>query len=231
MTAEPTFRTDMEVTYIDHMGTDRRVAEAAWTSTRGDRPGRDPERLIHRLARDGHTGTFEHNVLTVRANVPVFVARQWHRHRTQSFNEVSGRYVEMEPVFWLPGMDRPLIQSGGSMDYRRERGSADQWVSTVRTLREAAETAWTDYQSLLEHGVTKEVARTVLPSSLFTQFYATANLRNWLHFLDLRTDPTAQTEIREAAGQVEAIVKRLWPTAWAAWRTAADQTGTFFDPE
>lgn len=220
MTDDIQFRSAMTVERIDHMGEDRRIAEAAWTSTRGDRPGKPFEGLIGSLAREGHTGTFEHNVLTVRAHVPIFVARQWHRHRTQSFNEVSGRYVDLEPVFWVPRDHRPIVQVGKSMDYRRVQATDEQWDRTIAELEYAAIEAWDSYQSMLAIGVAKEVARAVLPSSLFTTFYATANLRNWFHFLDLRNDPHAQWEIREAAQQVEDIISDLWPVAWRAWLRA-----------
>lgn len=218
-----TFRSDMRVTCIDHMGDDKRIAQAARVSTGNDDSDRPHEGLVKRLWRDQHTSTFEHNTLTVMVEVPIFVAREWHRHRTQAFNEVSGRYTEMEPVFYVPGEDRPLVQTGKAMDYRREPGDKHQRARSSAAHRMMAEDAWDDYQDMLEFGIAREVARNVLPVSLYTRFYATANLRNWLHFIALRTDPTALWEIREAAKQVVDIIADHWPTAWEAYFEKAEQ--------
>ena len=212
------FRSDLRVTYIDSMGDDRRIAQAARVSTGNDQSDRPHEGLVKRLWRDQHTSTFEHNTLTVRVEVPIFVAREWMRHRTQAFNEISGRYSEMEPVFYVPGEDRPLVQTGKAMDYRREAGDEIQARATSDLHRSVARRAWSYYQSMLDAGVAREVARNVLPVSLYTQFYATANLRNWLHFVELRTDETALWEIRQAALMVEGLISGLWPVAHGAYR-------------
>ena len=211
------FRSDLRVTYVDSMGDDKRIAQAARVSTGNDDSDRPHEGLVKRLWRDQHTSTFEHNTLTVMVEVPIFVAREWMRHRTQAFNEISGRYTEMKPVFYRPGVERPLVQVGKAMDYRRVVGSVAQDELSGEAHRAVAEYAWGYYQHMLERGIAREVARNVLPSSLYTRFYATANLRNWLHFISLRADPTALWEIRDAAYQVEAIVKDHWPVAWSAF--------------
>ena len=216
-------RSDMRVTYIDHMGDDKRIAQAARVSTGNDQSDRPHEGLVKRLWRDQHTSTFEHNTLTVMVEVPIFVAREWMRHRTFAFNEISARYSEMEPVFYVPGEDRPLVQTGKAMDYRREAGNQGQG-HVVSLLHGAyARGAWGAYQGMLDAGIAREVARNVLPVSLYTRFYATANLRNWLAFIALRTDPTALWEIREAAKQVVDIVADHWPTAWEAYFEKAEQ--------
>lgn len=211
------FRSDMRVTYIDSMGDDKRIAQAARVSTGTDSSDRPHEGLVKRLWRDQHTSTFEHNTLTVRAEVPIFVAREWMRHRTQAFNEISGRYTEMRPVFYVPGGCRPLVQVGKAMDYRREEGDKKQKARAANAHRTMAEGAWDEYQSMLKYGIAREVARNVLPVSLFTEFYATANLRNWLGFIHLRTDPTALHEIQDAACQVADIIQEHWPVAWSAY--------------
>ena len=210
-------RSDMRIEYVDHMGDDKRIAQAARVSTGNDDSDRPHEGLVKRLWRDQHTSTFEHNTLTVMVEVPIFVAREWHRHRTQAFNEVSGRYSEMEPVFYVPGEDRPLVQTGKAMDYRREAGNKRHRARASAAHRMSAEDAWDEYQSMLEFGIAREVARNVLPVSLYTRFYATANLRNWLAFIKLRTDPTALHEIQDAARQVADLIQETWPTAWAAY--------------
>ena len=218
-----TFRSDLRVTYIDSMGDDKRIAQAARVSTGNDQSDRPHEVLVKRLWRDQHTSTFEHNTLTVMVEVPIFVAREWMRSRTFAYNEISARYSEMEPVFYVPGEDSPLVQTGKAMDYRREAGNKHQRARSSAAHRMMAEDAWDDYQDMLEFGIAREVARNVLPVSLYTRFYATANLRNWLHFIALRTDPTALWEIREAAKQVVDIVADHWPTAWEAYFEKAEQ--------
>ena len=212
-----TFRDDMRVTYIDSMGDDKRIARAARVSVDNDNLDRPHEGLVRRLWADQHTSTFEHCTLTVMVEVPIFVAREWMRHRTQAYNEVSARYSDMRPVFYVPGEDRPLVQTGKAMDYRRELGDEVQEALTADLHRAVAKGAWGVYQELLEQDIAREVARNVLPVSTYTRFYATANLRNWLHFIALRTDKTALWEIRDAARQVEAIIAGLWPVAHGAF--------------
>ena len=210
-------RSDLRVTYIDSMGDDRRIAQAARVSTGNDDSDRPYEGLVRRLWSDGHASPFESGTLTVKVEVPIFVAREWMRHRTQAFNEISGRYTEMRPVFYVPGVDRPLVQTGKAMDYRREKGTALQGKNCRAKHQAMAERAWFDYQYMIEAGIAREVARNVLPVSLYTEFYATANLRNWLHFISLRTDPTALHEIQDAARQVVDIIQEKWPVAWSAY--------------
>ena len=217
---EITFRSDCRVTYIDSMGDDKRIAQAARVSTGNDQSDRPHEGLVKRLWRDQHTSTFEHNTLTVMVEVPIFVAREWMRHRTFAYNEISARYTEMEPIFYVPGEDRPLVQTGKAMDYRREAGDEIQANATSDLHRSVARRAWVAYQSMIETGIAREVARNVLPVSLYTRFYATASLRNWMHFIALRTDPTALHEIQDAACQVADLIQEKWPTAWAAYEEA-----------
>ena len=212
-----TFRSDLRVTYIDSMGDDKRIAQAARVSTGSDQSDRPHEGLVKRLWRDQHTSTFEHNTLTVMVEVPIFVAREWHRHRTFAYNEISARYSEVAPVFYVPGEDRPLVQTGKAMDYRRELGDEIQARAASDLHGSVARRAWVAYQSMLEAGIAREVARNVLPVSMYTGFYATANLRNWLHFVELRTDEAALWEIRQAALMVEGIIAGLWPVAHGAF--------------
>ena len=211
------FRSDMRVEYVDSMGDDKRIAQAARVSTGNDDSDRPYEGLVRRLWSDQHTSTFEHNTLTVMAEVPIFVAREWMRSRTFAYNEISARYTEMEPVFYIPSEDRPLVQTGKAMDYRREAGDSGQFNRTHAAHCLQASAAWDWYQSMIEEGIAREVARNVLPVSLYTRFYATANLRNWLHFIKLRADPTALHEIQDAARQVADLIQEKWPTAWAAY--------------
>ena len=219
--SEIEYRSDMRIEYVDHMGDDKRIAQAARVSVGNDGSDRPHEGLVRRLWADQHTSTFEHNVLTVMVEVPIFVAREWHRHRTFAYNEISARYSEVEPVFYVPGDFRPLVQTGKAMDYRRELGDDLQARAASDLHGSVARRAWVAYQSMLKAGIAREVARNVLPVSMYTRFYATANLRNWLHFIALRTDKTALWEIRDAANQVEAIIAVLWPVAHAAFSDSA----------
>ena len=217
------FRSDLRVTYVDSMGDDKRIAQAARVSTNTDTSARPHERLVRRLWEDGHTSPFEHNTLTVKVSVPIFVAREWMRHRTQSFNEISGRYSDMAPVFYAPNRARPVVQSGKSIDYDLSGGSWEQTANVIFAHESLAMSAWEEYKAMLDKGIAREVARNVLPLSLYTEFYATASLLNWLKFVRLRSDPSALHEIREAALSVEQIIKSVWPVSHSAFRGKADE--------
>ena len=130
----------------------------------------------------------------------------------------SLRYSEAKPAFWVPSDDRPLVQVGKALDYRREQGSKVQRILTEGKIVDAAARAWLDYERMIESGIANEVARTVLPNSIYSPFWATGNLRSWLHFIGLRNDEHAQYEVREAAAKVEEIIGERWPVALAAYR-------------
>lgn len=223
---------DVSVKLIDHSGSDQSIVRAARVSLLDDAnvsfEGEEGDRnrgLIRYLARERHGTPFEHNSVTFRVEAPIFVFREWHRHRIQSFNEMSGRYTEMLPRFYAPHADRPLVNIGTSA--RPKMGPADQKVvDQVRDeLVEAYTCAWGSYQYLLGLGIAKEVARLVLPVGIMSQMYATANLRAWLHFISLRTGneeatfvSRPQREIEMAAEQIEAILEHLFPVAIQAFR-------------
>lgn len=213
------FRNTMRVEYIDHMGTDKRPAEAARVSTGAD-VTRPHQGLIRKLMWEEppHSAPFEHCQLTVRVEVTKRVAWEWMRHRTQSFSELSTRYAHIEPTFYLPPLDRPIMQEGKPMDY--QRGLADEetmrWLHSRRIER--ANQAVEDYEEELARGISREVAADNLPNYFFTSFYASANLRNWLGFLELRTDKHALWEFQEAATMVEGIIADLWPSTYSEWR-------------
>ena len=220
---EPThieFRSDMQVDYIHHMGDDLTVVNSARVSMGNHHTElTDRDRgLIRRLIRDRHVSTLEHCALTVRVEVPIFVAREWMRHSSQAFNEISGRYAELEPVFYTPDDNRPIVQAGKPMDYQRELGTITQHQRVAVDVAHATIVAYESYKSMLAEGVAKEVARNVLPVGLYTRFYATANLRSWLSFLDQRTDETALHEIREAAHKVQHILEQHFPETMQAWK-------------
>lgn len=209
----------LSATYIDHMGSDKKIAQAARTSTKGldnDRP--KVEGLVKALWRDGHYSPFEHCALTVALDVPLFVRDQIVRHKSMSFSVFSGRYAEFRPRFYLPHTDRPLVQTGKALDYRREPGNDAQQEVVTTGHYDAGITGFAVYQALLVKGVANEVARNVLPASTYSQLWVTANLRSWLHFLDQRLDEHAQWEVQQVAGQVAEIIRHIFPIAYQAWK-------------
>ena len=216
---EITFRSDCRVTYIDSMGDDKRIAQAARVSTTGlDNDREKYVGLVRALIRDGHWSPLESCTMTIAFDVPAFTRDQIVRHRSMSFSVFSLRYSEAKPVFWVPSDDRPLVQVGKALDYRREKGDDDQAELARESITVVAESAWNMYQDMIDGGIANEVARTVLPNSIYSPFWATGNLRSWLHFVGIRNDPHAQHEVRETAAKVENIIGERWPVALAAYR-------------
>jgi thymidylate synthase (FAD) len=221
------FRNSSTVELIDWMPRtgppEARVIQAARVSSGTEDTGTQEANrgLLRMLVRDRHGSPFEHVVFTWRVETPVFVAREFMRHRIASYNETSGRYRELDPVFYVPGPDRPLVQRGKPGAYTFEQGTHEQYVK-VRDLNIGlAETAWTAYRAMLTDGVAREVARDVLPLSLFTSFYVTMNLRAFTNFASLRwAHPAAAMptfplyEIEQVAKALEADVVRLVPSIW-----------------
>jgi thymidylate synthase (FAD) len=209
------------VELVDFMGGDLRTARAAWVSQSYDSREKEPNRvegLINFLEKNRHTSPSEHSVFTFYVKTPIFVAREFVRHRTQSINEISGRYTKMKPVFYVPGRDRPLIQTGKIGGYTFDPGNEEQYFRTSTALMQNATQAWVSYLSLKELGIANEVARDVLPLSLYTEFYTTMNSRNLKHFLGLRTADDALYEIRDVAKQMEQIFAEQMPISYRAWK-------------
>lgn len=205
---------------VQHMGDERTIVNAARVSLdqHSEELGEKDLGLVKFLMKNRHASPFEHCVATFLIECPIFVTREWHRHRTQSYNEMSGRYTELKPVFYAPGYERPLIQVGKPGAYHFEvPQSATPYLELHRDLRFSYQTAWDSYQSLLKRGIAKEVARDILPVAVYTKFYATASLRNWINFLSLRTDPQALYEIRMLAGEVETRLHKIYPNVLNQW--------------
>lgn len=219
---EITFKSDMDVELVDSMGTDETVARAARVSTGKDQLEQGKiEGLIGYLMREGHTSCFEHCVVTIRVHVPIFVHRQLMTHRTLSKNSESGRYKELEPVFYVPSEDRPLVNagSGAHPDLQPSPSNGLSYISrTVHMI--SAEESWDAYSKLMGQGVATEVARNVLPVSIYTSAYLTGNLLGWFNFLRLRngTNGHPQWEIVEVANKVEEYISELYPITYAAWK-------------
>lgn len=181
-----------------------------------DLSGKD-KGLIGFLMRERHGTPFEHNAFRFHVKCPVFVAREWFRHRIGSYNEFSARYSEVPNDFHtpLPGEVRTQVGKPGS--YTFEAVSDGTAKEVVATINEQNKHAYGTYKYLLELGVAKEVARMVLPMSMYTQFYWTVNARSLMNFLSLRTDANAQYEIREYANAVEMLFREQMPVTWSAW--------------
>ncbi len=220
MTQTIKLTSELTVELIDSMGTDLTTVNAARVSLNkhSDEMTEQDAGLVNYLMKNKHLSPFEHCTLSIRVTAPIFVAREWHRHRTQSFNEISGRYTELLPNFYAPDYDRPLIQTGKPGSYKFEIPEDDKlYINVWKEFRYTCQTAWDTYQNLLDQGVAREVARMVLPVNIYTGWYATANLRNWMGFLSLRTDPQAMHEIRVLALHGEKILSELFPIAMETW--------------
>lgn len=218
------------IEYVDHStvrlhktnATDEDVAYAAWVSNFGNeaeaRDTSDLSKLINFLYKNRHMSPFEHGSFTFFVDTPIFVAREFFRHRTWAYNETSGRYKSLDGRFYRPGKDRPLVQKGRVGAYTFTEGTKNQWSFMANMEQQAYEQAWKSYQMQLEAGIAKEVARNVLPVATMTQFYATVNPRNLMQFLNLRNDAHAQYEIRKVAEQLEAIFAETMPLTYNAYK-------------
>ena len=212
------------VKLIDKMGTDESVIDAARQSTNGSFVSWDPYEghprgdagLLEYLYREQHATPFEMAELVLEVRAPIFVVREWHRHRTQSYNEASARYAPMEDLHYLPPPGRMQRQSRTHKQSSAGELLAPEAASFLRSEFESAQKrVFRDYQLALDYGLAREVARINTPVSRYTRFRAKANLRNWLGFLTLRLRPNAQDEIRVYAEAVAQIVAQLWPRSWA----------------
>jgi len=222
---ELTFRSDMTVELVQSMGDDASVVKAARVSTGGSTttPEKDAG-LINYLMRDRHGTPFEHNAFTFYVEAPIFVFREFMRHRVASYNEESGRYKELAPVFYIPSEDRKLIQVGKPGAYTFEEGTYDQKKIVPADIKMAAKEAYAAYQRMLEKGVAREVARSVLPVGLYSSMFVTMNARTLMNFLSLRTmregtmfPSFPQREIEMCAEKMEDFFAEVMPVTYATF--------------
>ncbi len=208
------------VRLVDHMGDDLSIVRAARVSHNAAwRTGEDADKdvkLLTYLMKNNHSTPFEHVTLTFEVKAPIFVFRQWHRHRTWSFNEMSARYSELSEEFYLPDRDKLTTQSKDNKQGRTNTALPDVEVLTA-IMRQSNEDAFAVYRMLLKHGVARELARTVLPVATYSSMFATVNLWNLLRFLKLRMHEHAQYEIRVYADAMFELVRQRVPHACAIW--------------
>lgn len=215
--SEITFRSDAGVTLLQHAGGEDMVILAARQSTNGRHAKQvDVPRLLKFLAEDGHKVPFEHNILTFHFEVPIFTSRQILKYRHSSISEESGRYRELEGVFYIPDANRKVVQVGKTGEYRFEQDFSVYQEVEDTLIHNSCET-WKNYLHLLDKGTAKEVARMVLPLNLYSSLVVSMNLVGWLHFISQRATlaPShGQVEIADVADQVAEHVEELYPNAW-----------------
>ena len=221
------------VSYVDHMGSDLTIVNSARVSfgnTRNELNDRD-RRLVNYLIKHKHTSTFEHNVVTFKFVVPLFVRSQHHRHRTWSYNEISRRYTEKNLAFYLPKSFRTQHKSNrqasnseeliNPLMYGMDDGPMSHPNSSLRVsdyMEICTDKCLDAYKDFLRKGVCREQARMILPQNLYTEYYGTCNLSNLLKFIDLRTHEGAQWEIQKVAEACLDIASDLWPVAVGSYR-------------
>jgi thymidylate synthase (FAD) len=216
------------VRYIDHMGTDERICEAARISYRAPSKGKEQDqKLINYLWKNKHTSPFEMVKLTLNIKMPIFVMRQYVRHRMQNLNEVSARYTELPSEFYIPTEWR-------RQDTKNKQGSIVEenfnpiialldldrsvnYETATLALKEHCRRSYALYQDMLRNGISREMARMVLPINIYTEIYACWDMKNLLHFITLRDDGHAQEEIKEYGRVIRSICKELFPMTMNAY--------------
>jgi thymidylate synthase (FAD) len=226
------FRSDVTVELVRSSASDADVLFAARVSTQGeqslDELDADPARskgLINYLMRSRHGSPFEHNSMTFYVQAPIFVFREFMRHRIASYNEESGRYRELEPVFYVPGPERKLTQTGKPGHYTFVDGTPEQQALVQTETRRICTEAYQSYRRMLSAGVAREVARIVLPVSIYSSMYVTLNARSLMNFLSLRTanedarfPSSPQREIEMCAELMEQTWSSLMPITHATFQ-------------
>jgi thymidylate synthase (FAD) len=230
--SEVEFRSDVVVQLVRSSANDSDVLFAARVSTQGEQSleGSSAEAtdrdkgLINYLMRDRHGSPFEHNSMTFYVQAPIFVFREFMRHRIASYNEESGRYRELRPVFYVPGPDRNLVQVGKTGSYEFTPGTPEQTQLVDAEVRAVCTEAYASYQRMLDAGVAREVARMVLPVTIYSSMYVTMNSRSLMNFLSLRTTREGthfpsfpQREIEMVAEKMEQFWVDLMPMTAASF--------------
>jgi thymidylate synthase (FAD) len=207
---------------IETWGSDERIVEAARMSTdkgfqgwgSAEKPG--DEKLLKYLWEHKHATPFEMGGMIIEVQAPIAVFREWHRHRTQSYNELSARYTVLPDLYYVPSIDRLMNAKQSTTNKQSSGAGISEPVARFiqEQMRDQYECARGDYEDLLNQGVAREIARLVLPVAQYSRMRASANLRNWLAFLTLRMDTAAQWEIRQFANALGDFMAEAFPRTW-----------------
>ncbi|MBL8968868.1 MAG: FAD-dependent thymidylate synthase [Spirochaetaceae bacterium] len=221
------------VRLVDYLGGDDRIVQAARVSYgAGTKSYREDAGLIDYLLRNEHTSPFEQVVLTFHIKLPIFVARQWIRHRTARVNEISGRYSVMKDDFYLPAPEDVARQSADNKQGREtEPLPPEAAAAVIAKLAAGQKAAYEEYSSLVEEGLARELARIDLPLSLYTEWYWQIDLHNLFRFLALRLDAHAQKEIRAYAEVILDLARMVAPAATASFERHLLEGVRFSGPE
>jgi thymidylate synthase (FAD) len=209
------------VRLVESMGSDLSIVrnarvsyDAEWRA--GDDDGKDAK-LLHYLLKNKHTSPFESCVFTFDVKAPIFVFRQWHRHRTWSFNEISARYAELPEEFYVPELAQITTQSSSNKQMRTDEQHRDA-EGVAEIIRSSSEASFSHYRKLILNGCPRELARSVLPVGTYSHMFATCDLHNLFHFLKLRLHSHAQYEIRVYAEAMLKLIEPIVPISTAAFR-------------
>ena len=217
------------VRLVDYLGGDGRIVQSARVSYGdGTKSVREDRALIDYLLRNRHTSPFEQVIFTFHVKMPIFVARQWIRHRTARLNEISGRYSIMKDEFYVPRAHEVRYQSSSNRQGGSERDVPEELTGRViGVLKDEQARIYRDYEDLIEEGVARELARINLPLSLYTELYWQIDLNNLFHFLRLRMDWHAQYEIRAYGDAIAKMVQAVAPMAYDAFEEHILHAHTF----
>jgi len=208
------------VQLVETWGSDERFIEAARMSTgKGFEGWKKDEKLLAYLYNNKHSTPFEMGGMIIEVKAPIFVFREWHRHRTQSYNEMSARYIPLPDENYMPSIDRLMAGANTTTANKQAQGSGaslteDAAIAWERQLAELYTQAQAVYEVGISLGIPKELARLAVPVARYSRMRASANLRNWLAFLTLRRAPAAQWEIRQYADAVGELVAKHFPRTW-----------------
>ncbi len=198
-------------------GSDEFIAQTARTSTQSESDPEKDRRLVNRLVRDRHTSPVEFAGLVLEIKMPIFIARQWMRHRTGAFNEFSGRYSEFTDEFYVPAAERCQAQSTFNKQGSAEKLDEDKADAIRTNIDNVSRHCYAEYRDLLDLGLTRELARVVLPVNYYTVVRWKIDLHNLFHFMKLREDAHAQWEIQEYARAIHKLCTEHFPAATAAF--------------
>lgn len=211
------------VRYIDHMGSDMRIVESARVSYHSPSKGIEQDKkLLEYLWKNKHTSPFEMCKVSLNIKMPIFVMRQYVRHRMQNLNEVSARYTELPNEFYIPlhwrTQDIKNKQGSNMIDKFMNGGPiVDETIDASEALQDHCNASYRLYQQMIKAGIAKEMARFVLPVNIYTECYSTWDLKNLLHFIALRDDSHAQAEIQEYSKAIKKIITELFPWTMEAY--------------